>query len=92
MQMLLDHATDSRTQKADAADLLRMDDDGGGRSEAGAWRPTAADGGVFGTDWGAPRGTIPGEREPRPQTRLGGPTTSTQNSYGLADGCRHDCR
>jgi hypothetical protein len=28
------------------------------------------------TDRGAPRGPIPGEREPRPQTRLGGPTTS----------------
>jgi hypothetical protein len=76
MQMLLDHATDSRTQKADAADLLRMDDDGGGRSEAGAWRPTAADGGVFGTDWGVPSGMIPGGREPRPQTRFGGSTTS----------------
>jgi len=75
MQMLLDHATDGRTQKADAADLLRMDDDGGG-SEAGAWRPTAADGGVLGADWGVPSGMIPGEREPGPQTR--GPTTSTR--------------
>ena len=35
--MLLEHATDSRTQKADAADLLRMDDDRGGapRQEPG---------------------------------------------------------
>jgi hypothetical protein len=76
MQMLLDHATDGRTQKADAADLLRMDDDGGGRSEAGAWRPAAADGGVIGTDWGVPSGMIPGGREPGPQTRFGGPTAS----------------
>ena len=78
MQMLLDHATDGRTQKADAADLLRMEDDGGGRSEAGAWRPTAADGGVLGTDWGVPSGMIPGGREPSPQTRFGGPTTGTR--------------
>ena len=74
--MPLDHATDSRTQKADAADLLRMDDDGGGRSEAGAWRHTAPDGGVLGADWGVPSGTIPGEREPGPQTRFAGPSTS----------------
>ena len=76
--MLLDHATDSRTQKADAADLLRMDDDGGGRSEAGACRPSAPDGGVVGAAWGVPSGTIPGEREPGPQVRFGGPTTRTQ--------------
>jgi hypothetical protein len=74
--MLLEHATDSRTQKADAADLLRMDDDGGGRSEAGAGRPTAPDARVFGADWGVPSGTIPGERERGPQTRFGGPSTS----------------
>jgi hypothetical protein len=72
--MLLDHATDSRTQKADAADLLRMDDDGGGRPEVRVWRPTAPDGGVLGADWGVPSGTIPGEREPGPQTRFGGST------------------
>ena len=76
--MLLDHATESRMQKADAADLLRMDDDGGGPSEAEAWRPTAPDGGVPGADWGIPSGTIPGEREPGPQTRLGGPAVGTR--------------
>ena len=76
--MLLDHATESPTQKADAADLLRMDDDGGGPSGAGGWRPTAPDGGVSGADWGIPSGTIPGEREPGPQTRLEGPFTGTR--------------
>jgi hypothetical protein len=76
--MPLDHPTDSRTQKADAADLLRMDDDGGGRSEAAAWSPTAPGGCVGGAGWGVPSGTIPGEREPGPQTRFAGSTTGTR--------------
>ena len=49
--MLLDHATDSRTQKADAADLLRMDDDGGMGSETGGGHPTAPARGVGGANW-----------------------------------------
>ena len=75
--MLLDYPTDVRTRKADAADLLRMDDDGGWRPEA-AWRPTAPLACVGGAEWGVPTGTIPGEREPGPQTRFGAPTTSTR--------------
>ena len=64
--MLLDYPTDVRTRKADAADLLRMDDDGGWRPEA-AWRPTAPPASVGGAEWGVPSGMIPGEREPGPQ-------------------------
>ena len=73
--MLLDHPTDSRTQKADAADLLRMDDDGGMGSENEDRHPVGPAGHVGGAGWGIPLGTIPGEREPGPQTRLGGPST-----------------
>ena len=76
--MLLDHATDSRTQKADAADLLRMDDDGGMGSETGGRHPAAPAGHVGGADWGIPLGMIPGEREPGPQTRFGGSDTGTK--------------
>ena len=74
--MLLDYPTDVRTQKADTADLLRMDDDGW-RPEA-AWRPAGPLASVGGAGWGVPSGTIPGEREPGPQIRSGAPTTSTQ--------------
>ena len=76
--MLLDQATDRHTEKADAADLLRMNDEGGIGSETEAWRPTAPAGGHSGPAWGVPSGTIPGEREPGPQTRFGGPTTGTR--------------
>ena len=79
--MLLDYPTDVRTRKADAADLLRMDDDGGSRPEA-AWRPTAPPACVGGAEWGVPSGMIPGEREPGPQTRWGGSAAGTQT---LAD-------
>jgi hypothetical protein len=78
--MLIDRATDSRTQKADAADLLRLDDDGGMGSETERWHPTAPARGVGGAGWGIPRGTIPGERESGPPVRFGGSTTTTQIS------------
>jgi hypothetical protein len=74
--MLLDDPTEVRTQKADTADLLRMDDDGW-QPEA-AWRPAAPLASVGGAGWGVPSGTIPGEREPGPQAWLGGPSTSIQ--------------
>ena len=76
--MLLDHAPDSRTQKADAVDLLRMDDDGGMASETGGRHPAAPAGHVGGADWGIPLVLIPGEREPGPQTRFGGSDTGTK--------------
>jgi hypothetical protein len=73
--MPLVQVTDSPTETVDAADLLRMDDDGGMGSETGGWHPAPARG-VGGAGWGIPPGMIPGEREPGPQTRLGGPSTS----------------
>ena len=90
--MPLVQVTDRPTETPDAADLLRLDDEGGMGSETGAWRPTAPASGLGGAGWGVPRGTIPGEREPGPQTRFGGPSTSTPNSFRLADVCCHDCR
>jgi len=68
--MLLDQVTNSPTETLDAADLLRMDDDGGMGSETRGWHPTAPARGVGGAGWGIPPGTIPGEREPGPQTRF----------------------
>ena len=65
--MPLHQVTDSRTDKTDATALLRMDDDGGVSAEPGSITPA---GHAAGADWGIPTGTIPGEREPRPQTRL----------------------
>ena len=81
MQMLLD-VTDRRTQEADAADLLRMDDDGGMGSETGAGHPAAPPGHVGGADWGIPLGTIPGEREPGPQVWFARPVTGTHTLSG----------
>lgn len=76
--MLPDHAIDSRTQKADATDLLRLDDDGGMGSGNGGQHPPAPAGHVGGADWGVPSGMIPGEREPGPQTRFAASTTGTR--------------
>jgi len=66
------------TESVDAGDLLRMDDDGGMGSETGGRHPAAPAAHVGGPDWGIPLGTIPGEREPGPQTRFGGSDTGTK--------------
>ena len=73
-EMPLVQVTDSPTETLDAADLLRLDDDGGMGFETGGRHAPGR--GVGGAGWGIPRGTIPGEREPGPQTRFGGPSTS----------------
>jgi hypothetical protein len=51
---------------ADARALLRMEDDGWGGA-AGSIAPAA---GTSRANWGIPPGTVPGEREPGPQTRF----------------------
>jgi hypothetical protein len=74
--MPLDQVVDRPTETVDAADLLRMDDDGGMGFETGDRHPAAPAAHVGGAGWGIPPGTIPGERELGPQVRLGGPSTS----------------
>ena len=80
--MLLDHATDDRTEKADAVDLLRMDDDGAGRSETGTRRPTAPDGGVLGADWGVRAERFPASASLAPRCGSEGPPLRTQIVVG----------
>jgi hypothetical protein len=66
-EMPLHQVTDGRTDDTDSTALLRMDDDGGAGAEPDLIAPA---GGASGPDWGIPTGTIPGEREPGPQTRF----------------------
>jgi hypothetical protein len=76
--MALVLVADLPTETVDAADLLRMDDDGGMGSETRGQHLAASAGHVGGAGWGTPLGMIPGEREPGPQTRFAGSVTGTK--------------